>query len=87
MIFFMVLFWFLFYVMGGSISPTSADLSKSGWPCHTPYTCYHRLGIVRVDSWNHNNCNSASQAFWHVFAVFSDCVSVSDTSFLTELLM
>ena len=75
MVFFMVLVWFLFQVMDGSISPASADLSK----VFDLATLCTPLPIGQALSrWMAGftiTATLASQAFWHMFTIFSDCFS------------
>ena len=68
--FFMLLVWFLFQFVVGSISSASADLPEVIDFCCTPCTSIHRLGIFWADGLNNNICRSGLPAFWHVYIDF-----------------
>ena len=71
--FFMVLVWFLFLVMNGSISPTSADLSKV-----VNLATLHTLlpNGWALSGWMAGNTITAPLLHRHFGMYFSDCVSV-----------
>ena len=54
-------------------------------PCHTLCTSYHMPGIIWVDGWTQNNCNSASWVFWQVYIVFSINLLLSTSHCLAHL--
>ena len=64
------------YTMLWTTLPHTFQTSLNEWSCCSLCTSCHRPSNILVDGWNHNNCNSASWAFWKVYVVFSQFASV-----------